>query len=58
MYSTTADEQYIFVTTCCTVGFERKGVAISFPMQQRVAVKALKMGNVALAIKLRDYTKT
>lgn len=33
-------------------------MAISFPMQQKVAVKALKMGNVALAMKLRGYTNT
>lgn len=52
VYSTTADEQLIFVTTCCTVGFERKGVAISFPMQQKVAVKASKMENIALVIKI------
>lgn len=58
VYSTTADEQPIFVTTCCTVGFERKGVAISFPTQQKVAVKAFKMENVALAIKIHDYTVT
>lgn len=56
VYSTTADEQPICVTTCCTVGFERKGVAISFPMQ--VAFKAFKMENVALVIKIHDYTVT
>lgn len=33
-------------------------MAISFPMQQKVAVKAFKMENVALVIKIHDYTVT
>lgn len=34
--------EHIFVTTSSVVGFERKGVAISFPMQQTVTVTPFK----------------
>lgn len=42
-FNTLKKNKLIFVTTSSVVGFERKGVAISFPMQQSVTVTPFKI---------------